>query len=497
MGEMIGGRYRLESQLGAGGMAEVWVAHDTQLDRTVAVKLLGARADPMRFEREAHAVAGLSHPNISRLFDYGSEHSRPYMVFEHLSGGTLEDRFVPGQGLADETTARIAGELASGLAHAHEHGLVHRDLKPANVLFDEEGRAKIADFGIARMSGADTLTEDGTLLGTAAYMSPEQAAGRPVTPASDVYAFGVLLYRMLSGRLPFESPEALQVARQHLQEVPPPLSALRPDAPPVLAALAEDALAKDPSAGWGGPGRSPLRSGSWNARRSGISRHPGHAASPLAPSASSTSRLTRPADARRRRRWSRPLRRERRVQPEAQSVFGRTAAAGLADADRNGPDQAAAASTTAVSSSAASPAAAASAPPPAARPATRAPAAAAAAASTVSTSATAAAAAAGSWLGSRRDLGRRPRPRRGTERRPPLRRAPGCAGTVGRILGSDLRGRRLAGRLLCRTHAPTRADGERPSRPPAPQLRKVSSALGRLRAGAGRNRRHDRRRPAG
>ncbi len=248
MGEMIGGRYRLESQLGAGGMAEVWVAHDTQLDRTVAVKLLGARADPMRFEREAHAVAGLSHPNISRLFDYGSEHSRPYMVFEHLPGGTLEDRFVPGQGLADETTARIAGELASGLAHAHEHGLVHRDLKPANVLFDEEGRAKIADFGIARMSGADTLTEDGTLLGTAAYMSPEQAAGRPVTPASDVYAFGVLLYRMLSGRLPFESPEALQVARQHLQEAPPPLSALRPDAPPVIAALAGDALAKDPAA---------------------------------------------------------------------------------------------------------------------------------------------------------------------------------------------------------------------------------------------------------
>src|SRR6266545_6351566 len=240
MGEMIGGRYRLESRLGAGGMAEVWVAYDTQLDRTVAVKLLGARADPMRFEREAHAVAALSHPNISRLFDYGSEGGRPYMVFEHLPGGTLEDRFVPGQALADETAARIASELASGLAH--------RDLKPANVLFDEEGRAKIADFGIARGSGADTLTEDGTMLGTAAYMSPEQAAGRPVTPASDVYAFGVLLYRMLSGRLPFESPEALQVARQHLQEAPPPLSALRPDAPPVIAALAGDALAKDPAA---------------------------------------------------------------------------------------------------------------------------------------------------------------------------------------------------------------------------------------------------------
>src|SRR5919109_1273993 len=248
MRDTIGGRYRLEERVGAGGMAEVWIAEDTQLDRAVAVKLLGASADPVRFEREAHAVAALSHPNISRLFDYGSEEGRPYMVFEHLPGGTLEERFVPGEALDDESTARIAGEVASGLAHAHARGLVHRDLKPANVLFDEEGRAKIADFGIARMTGADTLTEDGTLLGTAAYMSPEQAAGEPVTPASDVYAFGVLLYRMLSGRLPFESPEALQVARQHLQEAPPPLSTIRPEAPPGLAALAESALAKDPAA---------------------------------------------------------------------------------------------------------------------------------------------------------------------------------------------------------------------------------------------------------
>ena len=246
MGETIGGRYRLEERLGAGGMAEVWVAHDLQLDRRVAVKLLGPRADPQRFDREARAVASLSHPNICRLFDYGNEGGRPYMVFEHLPGGTLEDRFSRGKPLDDESTARIAGEIAAGLAHAHERGLVHRDLKPMNIVFDEEGHAKIADFGIARVSGADTLTEDGTLLGTATYMSPEQASGQPVTPASDVYSFGVILYRMLCGWLPFESSNAVEVVRRHVHETPPPLSAVRPDAPPGLAALAESSLAKDP-----------------------------------------------------------------------------------------------------------------------------------------------------------------------------------------------------------------------------------------------------------
>ena len=246
MGETIAGRYRLEEPLGAGGMAEVWLAHDLQLERRVAVKLLGPRADPMRFDREARAVASLSHPNICHLFDYGSEGGRPYMVFEHLPGGTLEDRFSRGKPLDDESTERIAGEIAAGLAHAHERGLVHRDLKPSNIVFDEEGHAKIADFGIARVTGADTLTEDGTLLGTAAFMSPEQALGRPVTPASDVYSFGVILYRMLCGSLPFESSSAVEVVRRHVHETPPPLSAVRPDAPPGLAALAESSLAKDP-----------------------------------------------------------------------------------------------------------------------------------------------------------------------------------------------------------------------------------------------------------
>ena len=247
MRETIGGRYRLEQQLGAGGMSEVWLAHDTQLDRHVAVKLLRADADPLRFEREARAVASLSHENICRLYDYGSADGRPYMVFEHLPGGTLEDRFQSNEPLGDAETEQIASDVAAGLAHAHERGLVHRDLKPANVVFDEEGRAKISDFGIARMTGADTLTEAGTLIGTAAYMSPEQASGETVTPASDVYAFGVILFRMLTGRLPFESPNAVDLLRRQLHEEAAPISALRPDAPPALAAVAEQALAKEPA----------------------------------------------------------------------------------------------------------------------------------------------------------------------------------------------------------------------------------------------------------
>jgi len=246
MDETIGGRYRLERKLGAGAMAEVWLATDTQLGRLVALKRLRADADPVRFEREAHAVASLSHPNIARLFDYGSEEGRPYMVFEHLPGGTLEDRLATGEPLDDSEAQTIATEIAAGLAHAHERGLVHRDLKPTNIVFDEEGRARITDFGIARMSGADTLTEAGTLVGTAAYMSPEQASGGTITPASDVYSFGVIVFRMLTGRLPFESSNAVDLVRRQLYEAPPPITAIRPDSPQELAAVAEESLAKEP-----------------------------------------------------------------------------------------------------------------------------------------------------------------------------------------------------------------------------------------------------------
>jgi serine/threonine-protein kinase len=169
-------------------------------------------------------------------------------VLELLPGGTLEDRLRDGRPLPDAETERIAREVAAGLAHAHSRGLVHRDLKPANVLFDADGRAKIADFGIARMGGAGTLTEAGTMLGTAAYISPEQAAGEPATAASDVYSFGVILFRMLTGRLPFEAKEPLDLVAMHRNVPPPPVATLRRDAPPRLARIADASLAKDPQA---------------------------------------------------------------------------------------------------------------------------------------------------------------------------------------------------------------------------------------------------------
>jgi eukaryotic-like serine/threonine-protein kinase len=243
---LIAGRYRLDEPLGQGGMSEVWLATDLELDRRVAVKLLAPNEDNARFEREARAVAALSHPNVTQVYDYGESDGRPYMVLEYLPGGSLEDLLRANGALPDAETQRIASEVAAGLAHAHERGVVHRDLKPSNVLFDDEGRAKLADFGIARMTaGEGTLTEAGTVLGTAAYISPEQAAGLPATAASDVYSFGVLLYRMLTGRLPFTSQDPLALVLMHRDEPPPPISQVRPDAPPELAALAMSALAKD------------------------------------------------------------------------------------------------------------------------------------------------------------------------------------------------------------------------------------------------------------
>jgi eukaryotic-like serine/threonine-protein kinase len=245
--ERIAGRYRLLEPLGRGAMSAVWLAEDEELGRRVAVKMLAPSADRERFEREARAVAALSHPNICGLYDYGEAEGRPFMVLEYLAGGSLEERLQGGP-LADGESLRVATEVAAGLAHAHERGLVHRDLKPANILFDAEDRAKIADFGIARMGGTGTLTEAGTVLGTASYISPEQASGLPAGPASDVYSFGVILFRMLTGRLPFVSANAMELVRMHRDDPPPSIHELRPDAPARLESVAAAALAKDPAA---------------------------------------------------------------------------------------------------------------------------------------------------------------------------------------------------------------------------------------------------------
>ena len=243
----MAGRYRLDELQGRGPMSEVWRAHDNTLDRTVALKILSPTADLARFRREAQAVAALAHENVMRVFDYGEDEAGPFMALEWLPGGTLEDRLAHGPLPGDETH-RVAAGVAAGLAHLHARGLVHRDLKPANVLFDEEGRPKLGDFGLVRhTAGSGTLTEAGTVLGTAAYISPEQAAGEPAGAASDVYSFGVILFRMLTGALPFTADNALALVDMHRHAPPPAVETLQPDAPPELAALAAATLRKDPA----------------------------------------------------------------------------------------------------------------------------------------------------------------------------------------------------------------------------------------------------------
>lgn len=240
-------RYRLEEVLSTTAMADVRTATDVVLDRRVVVKVLAPQADRSRFEREAQAAAALAHPHIVQVFDYGEADGRPFIVLEYLPGGSLEARLAARRRLPDGDTARVAADIAAGLAHAHMRGVVHRDLKPGNVLFDAEERAKIADFGIAQLAGAVTLTDAGTVLGTAAYISPEQTRGETATPASDVYSFGVVLYRMLTGRLPFESESPVELAAMHRDADPPDVAASRRDVPPGLAAVTMAALAKEPT----------------------------------------------------------------------------------------------------------------------------------------------------------------------------------------------------------------------------------------------------------
>jgi len=229
-------------------MGEVWFALDRELDRAVALKFHDRQASEARFEREAQTAAALSHPNIVRIYDYGLADGRPYLVLEYLAGGTLADRLDSPDALTGSEAEQIARDIAAALAHAHAQGVVHRDLKPSNILFGADGRAKLVDFGIARSSGQETLTEAGSLLGTAAYMSPEQAAGEtPVGEATDVYSFGVILFQMLSGRLPFDGDSPLELALKHRTAAPPALKSYRPDAPARLASLVSHALAKDPA----------------------------------------------------------------------------------------------------------------------------------------------------------------------------------------------------------------------------------------------------------
>jgi hypothetical protein len=246
-------RYELGHRIGGGGMAEVVEAYDRKLDRRVAVKLLHVgTADPRaheRFVREARMAAGFVHPNVVTIHDVGEVRGRPYLVMELVEGGTLGDLIARDGPLPVGQALAISDSVLAALGAAHADGLVHRDVKPANILIGTDGRVKLADFGIAKATqdlGRD-LTATGQVLGTAGYLAPEQAAGGEATPASDVYAAGVVLYEMLAGQPPFTGEHPVAVAVAHQRASVPPLGDKRPGLPPGVLAVVSQSLEKDPS----------------------------------------------------------------------------------------------------------------------------------------------------------------------------------------------------------------------------------------------------------
>jgi serine/threonine-protein kinase len=246
---LVAGRYRLLARLGSGGMADVWCAEDTMLDRRVALKFLHERFSQdeqfvERFRREASAAAGLQHPNVVGVFDRGTFDGGHYIAMEYVEGAALNDLIE--RGLSVPEAVEIVRQVLAGARYAHANGIVHRDLKPQNVLVDAEGRARVTDFGIAR-AGVSEITQTGSVLGTAQYLSPEQAQGLPVTAASDIYSIGVLLYEALTGRVPFEAESPVSVALKQVSERPQPPSQLNPAVSRALDAVVLKALAKDPA----------------------------------------------------------------------------------------------------------------------------------------------------------------------------------------------------------------------------------------------------------
>lgn len=250
------GRYRVDRQLAVGGMGTVFCAADEKLNRTVAVKTLKDEfaKDPrlvQRFQREARAAAALSHPNIAAVFDYGEDQDTPFIVMEYVRGRDLARVLREDGPLPVDQAIAVVSAAADALAHAHAAGVVHRDVKPANIIVSDDGRVKVTDFGIARATGDATMTATGTMLGTANYISPEQARGDTVGPASDIYSLGILLYESLTGSVPFTADSPVGVALRHVNDAVPPPSRLNPEVPPELDAVVAKATAKSPEARFG------------------------------------------------------------------------------------------------------------------------------------------------------------------------------------------------------------------------------------------------------
>lgn len=233
-------------------MGEVYLAHDALLGREVALKVLrephaGGDEFVKRFRREARHVAALSHPNIVKVYDAGeSANGEPYMAMEHVPGGTLRDRLLQRGMLPMHTAAAVALQIAEGLSVAHQRGVIHRDIKPENVLVTDNGDVKVADFGIAKVADATAMTQTSLVLGTVRYLSPEQAIGQPVSPASDLYSLGVVLYEMLTGEVPFQAEGPIAIAMKHLSQEPTPAWQINPAVPDSLNAVTLKLLEKDP-----------------------------------------------------------------------------------------------------------------------------------------------------------------------------------------------------------------------------------------------------------
>jgi predicted Ser/Thr protein kinase len=313
-GDLIADRYELEELVGTGGMSTVFRAHDRQLERRVAIKILHEHyaEDPEyleRFRREARAVARLSHPNIVTVIDRGDDGGRQYIVFEHVEGENLKELVVRSGRLPVRRALELALDVANGLAFAHDHGLVHRDVKPQNVLLSREGEVKVTDFGIARSLHVEHgVTQTGTVLGTGEYLAPEQASGKQVSPATDVYSLGVVLWELLAGDVPFVGENFVAVALRHVNEPPPSLRERRPDVTPRLEAAVDRALAKDPGQ------RFPSMAAFAKELRACLAEAEGDVPPPPAPDDLELTRVTPPAPASPARAPAR-----RRARPPARS----------------------------------------------------------------------------------------------------------------------------------------------------------------------------------
>ena len=252
--QVFGGRYAVIERVGTGGMAEVYRARDDLLGREVAIKVLHERYSRdrsfvERFRREAQSAANLNHPNIVALYDYGADGDTYFIVMEFIEGRSLSEIIASEGALLPERAADIASDVAKALDRAHSNGLVHRDVKPGNIMITSTGQTKVTDFGIARAlsgDGEQTMTQTGMVIGTAAYLSPEQAQGNTIDGRSDVYSLGVVLYEMLTGQAPFTGDTPLAIAYKHVRENPNPPSSSNPDVPAALDAITMKALAKNP-----------------------------------------------------------------------------------------------------------------------------------------------------------------------------------------------------------------------------------------------------------